>query len=178
MSVGSSNDSIAYAIEPHGETPNPNLLGTSTKIGDTMKQLDYANLLQTEWADQFHPSQTQQIKRGLKSGVDVTIYAEPEYDWLQMSALRLGLERGLDVTVYAKPELNYCQMFEILEGLLSGVDVTVYAKPEFHWAQMEELRIGLRQGLTVDVYANPEFDSFQMQQIRAELTSAAMQIHN
>lgn len=59
-----------------------------------------------------------------------------------MSKIRLGLLNGLDVSVYAKPEFDNQQMSKIRLGLADGLDVSVYAKPELSWKQMEEIRLG------------------------------------
>ena len=49
--------------------------------------------------------------RDSEKGVDVSVYAKPEFDFEQMDAIRLGLEEGIDVSVYAKPELTFSQMY-------------------------------------------------------------------
>lgn len=48
---------------------------------------------------------------GLKSGVDVSAYANPAFDLEQMSAILGGLKDGLDVTIYAKPEYSVKEMY-------------------------------------------------------------------
>ena len=53
-----------------------------------------------------------------------------------MKAIRRGLEQGLDISVYAKPEFDGCQMEEIRDGLESGVDVSTYADPNLDWEVM------------------------------------------
>ena len=35
-----------------------------------------------------------QLQIGLKAGVDISIYANPEYEWNQMREIRRGLEAG------------------------------------------------------------------------------------
>ncbi len=50
--------------------------------------------------------QMEEIRMGLEAGLDVSLYARPEFDWEQMQEIRLGLEDGLDVSVYAKPEFE------------------------------------------------------------------------
>ena len=54
----------------------------------------------------FDLFQSDEIELGVKSGVDVTIYAKPEFDWLQMAQIRYGLENNLDVSVYSKIKFN------------------------------------------------------------------------
>ncbi|MCF0105623.1 MAG: hypothetical protein HUJ53_02550, partial [Holdemanella sp.] len=45
------------------------------------------------------------------------IYAKPEFDWEQMYEIRVGLERGIDVSVYAKPEYKAWKMRKIRENI-------------------------------------------------------------
>ena len=66
---------------------------------------------------------------------------EVSFDEEQLESIIMGLEKGLDVTIYAKPEFDCCQMDEIRKGLESGVDVSVYAKPEFDRLQMHQIRL-------------------------------------
>ena len=47
---------------------------------------------------------------------------------------------GIDVSVYAKPEFSWKQMIQIKVGLAEGLDVSIYAKLEFDWEQMREIR--------------------------------------
>ena len=48
----------------------------------------------------FDLFQSDEIELGIKSGVDITIYATPEFDWLQMAQIRYGLENNLDAVSY------------------------------------------------------------------------------
>ncbi len=68
---------------------------------------------------------------------------EAQFDQYQAHEIRLGLEKGLDVSVYANPEFTPTQMAEIREGLEKGLDVSVYAHPEFGWEKMKQIRLGL-----------------------------------
>lgn len=104
------------------------------------------------------------IKAATYNGFD-----ESEFDYLQMEQIRKGLESGVDVSVYADPKFSYGQMKRIRDGLESGVDVSIYADPKFSAWQMEELRLGLESGVDVSVYAVPEFGSWQMEDIRKGL---------
>lgn len=54
----------------------------------------------------FDEDQKVEIKLGIESGVNVTVYTKPEYNYGQMSEIRQGLEKGLDVSIYSKPEYN------------------------------------------------------------------------
>lgn len=47
-----------------------------------------------------------EIRYGLTEGIDVSIYASPEFNAKQMQQIRYGLETRIDVSIYAKPEFN------------------------------------------------------------------------
>lgn len=59
-----------------------------------------------------------QIRSGLNKGLDVSIYAKPEFDSLQMEEIKIGLENNLNVSVYAKKEIPSDKMFKIRKKLL------------------------------------------------------------
>ena len=58
------------------------------------------------------------IRDGLKSGVDVSIYADPKYDWTQMRVIYAGLRDGLDVSSYADPDMDPWDMTKIRKALM------------------------------------------------------------
>jgi hypothetical protein len=60
--------------------------------------------------EKFNEYQRRVIEAGQKSGVDVSIYADPKYDAGQMQQIRIGLEGNLDVSIYADPKYDYGQM--------------------------------------------------------------------
>ena len=39
------------------------------------------NLIKTDWINQFNKKQIKAIKEGLKANLDVSIYANPEFDF-------------------------------------------------------------------------------------------------
>lgn len=41
----------------------------------------------------FTNSQKEEIKFGLEKNLDVSIYANPDYDWSQMQQIRFGLKK-------------------------------------------------------------------------------------
>ncbi len=45
------------------------------------------------------------------------VYEEMGFNEKQLKEIRWGLEKGLDVSVYAKPEFDYAQMEEIRKVL-------------------------------------------------------------
>lgn len=54
----------------------------------------------------FDLNQLYEINEGLKSGVDVSIYAKLDFDCDEMNEIRESLEQGLDVSDYINPELD------------------------------------------------------------------------
>ena len=62
------------------------------------------------------------------------------FDCEQMAVIRMGLREGVDVSIYAKPEFTAPQMYEILSGIHSGVDVTIYAREEYNLVAMTRIR--------------------------------------
>ena len=79
--------------------------------------LNIDNLIKTDWFEQFSINQKQEILKGLKEDVDVSIYAKPDFDCFQMEEIRLGLGSEIDVSIYAKPEIDWFHMREIREKL-------------------------------------------------------------
>ena len=104
-----------------------------------------------EESGKFNYSQKEQISFGLQKGLDISIYAKPEFKGSQMEQIRFGLEKGLDVSVYAKPEFDSKQMREIRLRLEKGLDVNTYTKPKFDWRQTRQISIGLGEDLDFDL---------------------------
>lgn len=67
----------------------------------------------------FDEYQINQIRKGLKQGLDVSVYADPRYSKWQMDQIRRGLEEGLDVSTYANPKYDSEKMEKIRKGLES-----------------------------------------------------------
>jgi len=82
--------------------------------------LSIENLTKTEWFNQFNRNQQKEILEGLKSNVDVSTYANPNFDSWQMAQIKDGLQKDLDISLYAKPEYSYKQMEEIRLKLLKN----------------------------------------------------------
>lgn len=62
--------------------------------------------------ERFNEKQKEQLRLGLEAGLDVSVYASPDFTWPQMNILRRGLAEGLDVSEYAKPELTIEEMMD------------------------------------------------------------------
>ena len=114
--------------------------------------------------EEFDLFQKKEIDKGLQSGVDVEIYANPEYNWSLMQQIRLGLESKVDVSLYNKDYYNRLQMQEIREGLELGIDTKVYANPDFSAESMRLIKDCLKNGEDVSSWAKPEisFDVLEL----------------
>ena len=53
--------------------------------------LTIANLMKTDWINQFNKEQQEEINYGLKENLEVSLYAKPEYSYKQMEEIRLKL---------------------------------------------------------------------------------------
>ena len=64
-----------------------------------------------------------QIRIGMEDNLDVSVYADPNFDTAQMKELRLGLMKSLPVEMFAKPDipakkmhaLKLCLLLELLD---------------------------------------------------------------
>lgn len=65
-----------------------------------MNERDYLN------TTEFSKDQKEEIEEGLLAGVDVSVYAKPEFLAIQMHQIRLGLEKKLPVEIYASKEYD------------------------------------------------------------------------
>jgi len=69
---------------------------------------------------EFNEDQLEIIRKGLKQGLDVSIYADPKYDYFQMMVILAGLELDLDVSQYNNPKYNWIIMDKIAKILLKN----------------------------------------------------------
>ena len=119
--------------------------------------------------NRFDEKQKQALLEGVENGLDISVYANPNYDSYQMNEIRWGLEKNLDVTQYATTKYNWRQMSQIREGLERNLDISVYADSKYDDLQMEQIRLGLEDKLDISAYTNPEYNADQMEQIRKGL---------
>lgn len=122
--------------------------------------IDYDYMNSTE----FTPDQKQEIEKGVLEGLNVGIYAKPEYLAIQMFQIRLGLEEKLAVESYASPDFDWFQMEEIRLGLKSKIDTTKYAAKDIPFDVMRQIRKGLEQG--IDLSGNKNYPAGVLRQLR------------
>lgn len=76
-----------------------------------------------------------------ESNIDMTEYYDKGYTASQFFELRKGKELGVNVKLYENKEYDWMQMEQILLGLLSDADVTTYADPSIPWYDMLIIRL-------------------------------------
>lgn len=78
---------------------------------ETTRQIAVMGLvLPVEQMKQLNLSALIEIRKGLENGIDVSIYAKPDFEWRQMREIREGLEACIDVSSYADPNIPWTQM--------------------------------------------------------------------
>ena len=90
----------------------------------------------------------------------VSVYEEKykcKYNDFQKKQIEFGYEDGLDVSKYANPEFNYLQMNFIRNGLVRNLDVDKYAFVEYNEHLMDVIYRVLRSGAEFDQYVNGDY---------------------
>lgn len=112
----------------------------------------------------FTPDQQREIREGIGEGLDVSVYARPEFLAIQMREIRLGLEAWLPVEKYADSRYDWFQMSEIRKGLEKKIDVGKYVDPSIPFDVMRQIRRGLEDG--VDLSQGKGMPAGILQEIR------------
>ena len=68
------------------------------------------------------------------------ILNDERYDSDQKNQIRLGIDSGVDISLYADHKFDSDQMWQIRLGLKDGVDTSLYADPKFGWEQMSQIK--------------------------------------
>ena len=55
---------------------------------------------------EYMTEQYQEILLGKEEGLDISLYSNPELNWLQMEQIRMGIKDKVDVSAYADPILS------------------------------------------------------------------------
>lgn len=144
----------------------------------------------------FNAEQTQELLEGLKSGVDVDVYAKPEYDWYKMHIIRERLEEGFpaDYALFVSdkekqftPEIknilrsynfNNDQIYEYRQGIEAGLNVNLFKDlnsdntPFYSADEMHQIRLSLEAGVDINQYIIPGtrmFDYDKLQEAREKI---------
>lgn len=144
---------------------------------------------------EYMTEQNREILLGKEEGLDVSLYSNPELNWLQMEQIRMGIKDKVDVSVYADPSYSYETMKQIRLSMYSSNDLTPYLERGFvddeleqirlaleddlpidiwltddmYMQQIYEIRIGLYEGIKISVYADSKYNWMQMREIRLGL---------
>ncbi len=119
---------------------------------------------------EYQKAQNQELRLGAEEGLDVSIYANPDFNWLQMEQIRMGLKDKVDVSVYANPAYSYDTMKQIRLSFYSEIDLIPYLRRGFTDDALEEIRISLLNRLPLDDWLKDDMCAPQIYQIRIGLS--------
>lgn len=118
----------------------------------------------------YEEEQLTQIRIALENGLpEIMDYISPILRGASIRQIRMGLEEKIDVSIYANPNYNWQQMRELRIGLREGLDVTPYRNQLYNWQQMQEIRLGLEENLPVKQYTSFMYTAKTMHEKRLEL---------
>lgn len=89
------------------------------------------SLYEEKYKCKYNDFQKKQIEFGYEDGLDVSKYANPEFNYLQMNFIRNGLVRNLGVNKYAFVEYNEYLMEMIYRALSSGERFDKYVAGDY-----------------------------------------------
>lgn len=113
--------------------------------------------------------QHQEILLGKEEGLDVSLYANPEFNWLQMEQIRMGIKDKVDVSAYADPSYSYETMKQIRLSYYSSNDLTDYLERGFVDDELEQIRLALEDGLPIDTWLTDDMYAQQIYEIKMGL---------
>ena len=116
----------------------------------------------------YSKEQFQQIKLGVRRGLNVGLYSNIQFSAEQMKELRMALKQGVDIRKYNNPVISAEHMRELRLGAENGVELSLSKldQTQYNADQIHELRIGFERGLNVNHYLNPSYSADQMKEIR------------
>ena len=85
--------------------------------------LSFESLIQTyeeQYEHRYSGYQLEELKRGYDGGLDISVYANPAFDRVQMSYVRQGLENNVDITKYVSTHYSHFLMEIIYQLLKDG----------------------------------------------------------
>lgn len=88
----------------------------------------------------YRSSHLMLLRRGYELGFDISLYADPRFEYSQLNIIFNGLYKGLDVRLYANADMDSFQMDELRDGLAEGLDMSVCANAKFPWYIMRFTR--------------------------------------
>lgn len=118
---------------------------------------------------EYMKEQHQEILLGKEEGLDVSLYANPELNWLQMEQIRMGIKDKVDVSAYADPSYSYETMKQIRLSFYSSKDLTNYLERGFVDEELEQIRLALEDGLPIDTWLTDDMYAQQIYEIKMGL---------
>ena len=119
----------------------------------------------------YYHEQLIELRHGFEKGLDISSYANPDFEHIQMKVIREGLEKGLDVSVYAKLEFDLFQMRELAKGLENKVDVELYAHSAYDAHHMQVIRLYLERNLDVSHLLRENIHYLELKRLEQLLSS-------
>lgn len=117
----------------------------------------------------YGKEQHQEILLGKEDGLDVSLYSNPEFNYLQMEQIRMGIKDKVDVSCYADPTYSYETMKQIRLSSYSSVDLMPYVARGFVDDELEQIRLALEEGLCIDAWLTDDMYEQQIHEIRVGL---------
>lgn len=117
----------------------------------------------------YGKEQHQEILQGKEDGLDVSLYSNPEFNYLQMEQIRMGIKDKVDVSCYADPTYSYETMKQIRLSSYSSVDLMPYVARGFVDDELEQIRLALEEGLLIDAWLTDDMYVQQIHEIRVGL---------
>lgn len=74
----------------------------------------------------FTPEEIDEIRKGIESGVDVSLYVDEMFNAEEMHWIRLGLEADINAAFYATSGFDADEMRKIYERMLEYRDIMKY----------------------------------------------------
>lgn len=118
---------------------------------------------------EYYHAQLIELRRGFEEGLDISAYADPNFEHEQMEVIREGLEKGLDVSVYDKLEFDHFQMSQIKYGLENKVDVKLCANSKYAAFHMKIIRLCLELNLDVSCLLDETLSYSEVKRLEKQL---------
>lgn len=118
---------------------------------------------------EYMKEQHQEIQLGREEGLDVSLYSNPEFNWLQMEQIRMGIKDKVDVSAYADPSYSFETMKQIRLSAYSSKDLAPYLDRGFVDDELEQIRLALEDGLPIDKWLTDDMYVQQIYEIRIGL---------
>ena len=92
--------------------------------------LNVKQLIETDWFEQFDLMQQKQIEEGLRRGLQVELYTNPQFTSKQMQEIRRALEQGVDVSSILNVRISARKMKILADAMKCGVDILPVLSPK------------------------------------------------